>query len=110
MKHYKKESDFQRDLKEEIEERFPGSLVLKNDSGFIQGIPDLTVLYKKRWAVLECKKSKNESYQPNQELYLDRIDHMNFARTIYPENKEAVLDEMEQALRPGRKTRIPRSE
>jgi len=109
MKNYKKESDFQRDLKDEIEELFPGSLVLKNDPGFIQGIPDLTVLYGNQWAILECKKSGKEPYRPNQERYLERTNDMSFSRTIYPENKEAVLNELQEAFRVGREARLPRS-
>ena len=61
----KKESKFQKELIDEIEKRFPGSMVLKNDSHYKQGIPDLTVFYKKHWATLECKKSKDEHHQPH---------------------------------------------
>lgn len=93
-----KESKFQGNLKKEIEERFPGAMVLKNDSSYVQGIPDLSVFYKDKYAFLECKKSKNEKHQPNQDYYVEKIDEMSFARFIYPENKEEVLDELQKAF------------
>lgn len=103
------ERDFQRDLIKELKERFPEAYVLKNDSGYIQGFPDITVLLPGSWwAVLESKRSANAPYRPNQEYYLNRAGNMSFSATIYPENKEEVLDAMEHAYkrRRGRKSRI----
>lgn len=94
----KKENKFQAGLIKEIKQRFPGCIILKNDPTYKQGIPDLLILYKKHWAMLECKKSANEPFRPNQELYLERLNYMSFASVIFPENKEKVLNEMEQAL------------
>ena len=48
-----KESGFQRKLIQEIRNRFPGCAVLKNDPTYIQGFPDILVLYEDRWAALE---------------------------------------------------------
>lgn len=90
----KLEREFQSDLIREIKERFPGCLVMKNDSGYIQGIPDWTVLYKNKWAVLEIKKAENARRQPNQDYYVDKCDGMSFSRFVYPENAEEVLDEL----------------
>lgn len=72
---------------------------MKNDSGYIQGIPDLLVLYKDKWASLECKQTTRAKKQPNQEYYIGLMDEMSFARFISPENKEEVLYELHQALR-----------
>lgn len=94
----KKESKFQRDLIEEIEEIFPGSMVLKNDPNYIQGIPDLTILYKSKWATLETKKSSNAKNQPNQPYYVDTMNNMSFSRFICPENKQEVLDDLQRAF------------
>lgn len=94
----KKESAFQKELINELEALFPGCIVLKNDATYRQGIPDLTVLYKPYWAVLECKRSIHDSFQPNQEYYLEALNHMGFAAMICPENKEAVLHELQQAF------------
>ena len=90
------ESQFQRDLIQELKTLFPGALIYKNENK--QGFPDLTVLYKKNWALLECKRAKDASHQPNQEWYVDKADGMSFARFIYPENKQEVLNELQQAF------------
>lgn len=101
-----KENKFQANLINELKEMFPGCIVLKNDSAYLQGIPDLSIYYGPKWAMLECKKSKHESHRPNQDYYIERANEMSFARFIYPENKEEVLSELQQAFRPRRKTRI----
>lgn len=94
-----KESVFQAKLIKEIYKRFPGCLVLKNDPTYKQGVPDLLILYNKHWAMLECKKSLKAPYRPNQEYYLKKLSYMSFARMICPENKEEVLNDMEQSLK-----------
>lgn len=101
-----RESQFQAKLKNELEELFPGCIVLKNDANYLQGFPDLTILYNNNWAVLECKKSLHEPFQPNQDYYIELLDHMSFASMICPENKEAVLYELQQAFTPRRPTRV----
>lgn len=95
-----RENKFQSKLIKELEKRFPGCIVLKNDANYIQGIPDLTVLYKGRWAFLECKKSAHEEHQPNQDYYIERGDEMSFARFIFPENKKEVLNELQCTFQP----------
>lgn len=104
-----KESSFQKELRKEIEERFSGSIVTKLDSGDIQGIPDLLVLYKNNWAALECKKDEKSHRQPNQDWYVKRMNEMSFASFICPENKENVLNEMERSFESSRTTRVPKS-
>ena len=93
------ERDFQKKLIKKIKERFPGCEVLKNDSSYLQGVPDLLVLYGKRWAMLECKHRDGSHRQPNQEHYVNRFNDMSYSNFITPENQEDVLDEMEHALR-----------
>ena len=88
------ENNFQAKLIKELKSIFPGCIVMKNDSSYIQGIPDLLVLHKAKWASLECKKTANAKKQPNQEYYVKRMDEMSFARFISPENKEDVLNEL----------------
>lgn len=107
MKRASKEARFQSALIQELKQRFPGSFVMKLDSGYIQGIPDLLILWGKHWATLECKRSANAHRQPNQEYYVDRMDDMSFSRFIFPENREEVLNDMEQAFRAGGDARIP---
>ena len=93
------ESNFQAKLIRELKDKFPGCIVLKNDPGYIQGIPDLLVLYKDKWASLECKQTARAKKQPNQQYYIGLMDKMSFARFISPENKEEVLYELHQAFR-----------
>lgn len=99
MKRGSKEAKFQSNLVRELKKRFPGCIVTKLDSGHIQGIPDLLLLWGTRWAALECKRNRRAHHQPNQEYYVNRMNEMSFARFIFPENKEEVLDELEQAFR-----------
>lgn len=93
-----RENKFQAELKKEIRARFPGSMVLKNDPNDIQGIPDLMVLYKNKWAALEVKQSATAKHRPNQDYYIDKLGSMSYAAFIYPENKEAILNEMERSF------------
>ena len=89
MKSYRKESDYQHDLIKKIKDKFPGAYVMKNDSSYIQGIPDLTVLWKDKWATLECKKSQKDyekDFTPNQHGYVDEMNSMSFSSFIFPEN------------------------
>ena len=99
------EAKFKTELKNDIETRFPGSMVFHLDPTEKQGIPDLVILYKNKWAALEGKKEKDASHRPNQDYYVDKMNQMSFARFIYPENKEEVLNELEQSFKPRRKTR-----
>lgn len=92
------ENKFQANLVKELKNQYPGCIVMKNDSSYIQGIPDLLMLYKNRWASLECKKTANARKQPNQEYYVGLMDEMSFSRFICPENKEEVLGELQRVF------------
>ena len=94
----KLERDFQAKLIKEIKQIFRGCIVMKNDSSYIQGIPDLIILYRDKWAALEVKKSATAHHQPNQEYYVELMDEMSYASFVYPENKEEVLYELQQTL------------
>lgn len=108
MGRTKLERDFQSVLIKELKELFCGCVVVKLDSGYLQGIPDLLVLYKDKWATLECKKSAKAIKQPNQEYYVGLMNEMSFSRFICPENKEEVLNELQQAFGIRGSARIPR--
>lgn len=94
-----KENDFQARLIKEIKKRFAGCIVMKNDSSYIQGIPDLLILYKNNWAALEVKRSMTSKRRPNQEYYVDKMNDMSFASFICPENKEEVLNDLENTFK-----------
>lgn len=103
-----KESKFQRELIKDLEKIFPGCIIIKNDSSYIQGFPDLTIFFRDRWAILETKKSKDADHQPNQDYYIELLNSMSYAAFIYPENKEEIFNELQQALQPRRSSCISR--
>lgn len=105
----KYENEFQKNLIKELKEMFPGCYILKNDPNYIQGIPDLLILYNNKWASLECKRNEMAHRQPNQEYYIGEFDEMSFASFIYPENKKEVLNELQRTFRSDRTTRVSKS-
>lgn len=78
---------------------FKGCIVLKTDPSYKQGLPDLLILYKSKWAALECKRSAKASIRPNQKYYVQLLNKLSFARFIFPENKEEVLNELQRAFK-----------
>ena len=94
-----KESDFQKSLIKELKQMFKGCLIMKLDANYIQGIPDLLILWKDKWATLECKASARSNKRPNQPYYVETMNKMSFSRIIFPENKEEVLNELQQAFK-----------
>ena len=102
------ESAYQRLLIKELEHRFSGCLILKQDSGLRQGIPDLLILWHDKWATLEVKASWDSPEQPNQHYYVELMDNMSFAAFIYPENQEEVLNALQHAFQSRRATRVPK--
>lgn len=96
MRQTKLERDFQKSFIEELKELFKGCIVLKNDSSYIQGIPDWSIFFKDKWAALEMKRSMKASKRPNQDYYVDLMNKMSFARFVYPENKEEVLNDLKR--------------
>ena len=102
------ENRFKTKLIDELEQLFPGCIVIHMDPTEIQGIPDLLILYGDKWAALEGKKTADAPLRPNQGYYVELMNEMSFAAFIYPENKEEVLHELQQAFRHCRSTRLPR--
>ena len=101
-----RENKFQADLIKRIKEELPGCMVLKNDSGYLQGVPDLLILYGTRWAMLEVKRSLDAPSQPNQEYYRHKFDAMSFADVVAPENEEEIIHDLQLALALTRRTRV----
>lgn len=97
-----RESQFQAQLIKDLKKLFPGCVVIKNDPNYQQGFPDLTVLYKQKWAALECKANGTANRQPNQDYWVETLDDMGYAAFIFPDNREQVLRELQSALRTDR--------
>ena len=101
------ESVYQARLIKELHIRFPGCVIMKNDPEYLQGIPDLTMLFGGFWAMLEVKGSARAPEQPNQRYYVEMLNEMSFAAFIYPENEEEVLRGLQQAYESYWQSRIP---
>ena len=85
------ESVYQAKLIGRIQRLLPDCVIIPTDPQNIQGIPDLLILFKWRWAMLEVKAASNSPIQPNQKYYVEQYNNMSFAAFIYPENEEEVL-------------------
>lgn len=92
------ENVFQSKLIKELKMIFPGSLVFKMDPKDHPGIPDLLILYKDKWASLECKKHSNSSKRNGQPYYVEKMNQMSFSAFINPENKKEVLDDLRRTF------------
>lgn len=101
------ETKYQLELIKRIRKLLPGCVILKNDPRFMQGIPDILILYQNRWAMLEVKLSDIAGIQPNQEYYVAVLDEMSFASFINPETEQAVLHDLQQSFGVVGKTRLP---
>ena len=95
---------YQADLITKLQKLFPMAFVLKMPPKEFQGIPDILILFRDRWAMLEVKRSSNSEIQPNQAYYIDVFNRMSFAAFIYPENEKQVLDDLQSAFGTYRKT------
>ena len=96
-----RENEYQAQLIKRIKERFPGCRVVHNDSSQQQGIPDLTIFFGPRYAMLEVKASEKAKKQPNQDYYVQKYSEQTFCSFIYPENEEEVLNALQSALSPS---------
>ena len=107
MAKTKQERFYQAGLIKTLRQEFDGCFILKNDSSYLQGVPDLLLLWRDRWAILEVKAEKPTAsdFEPNQEYYLEQLNGMSFAACIYPANQDEVIDAIQQAFRLRRTSR-----
>jgi hypothetical protein len=95
------ERDYQAKLVRKIRRLFPNCIVLKNDTDYQQGIPDLSIFWMERWAMLEVKPRQPkgpEDFEPNQEYFIELANLMSFGACIYPENEREVLRALQQSF------------
>lgn len=92
------ENKYQSELKKRIRARFPGCLIFKNDPVDMPGVPDLAIIYKDKWAMLEVKRTENAEHRPNQDYYVAKFGTWSFTSFIYPENEEEVLNDMARSF------------
>ena len=92
------ESQYQKHVIKRLREEFPECVILKNDPDYLQGVPDLLVLYNDRWAMLEVKASAKARVQNNQAYYVDALNRMSYSSFIYPENEDKVFYDLQSAF------------
>jgi DNA-directed RNA polymerase specialized sigma54-like protein len=97
---------FQAKLIRELRYRYPGCVILKNDANYLQGIPDILILWKDRWAALEVKEDASDNVEANQIYYVNLLNGMSFAAFIYPANRDEVIHDLQRALGAARRTRV----
>lgn len=100
------ETVYRRGLINKIERLLPGCFITKNDPSENQGIPDILILFRNMWAMLEIKLSNSSPKQPNQPYFVDKFNEMSFASFINPQNEAQVLDALQSAFGVGRETRV----
>jgi hypothetical protein len=103
------ERDYQAGFIKRLRQRFPECVILKNDTSYMQGVPDLLLLWHDRWAILEVKPREprsSEDFEPNQEWYLEKFNEMSYAACVHPGNEEEVLNEIQSTFTARRQTRV----
>jgi hypothetical protein len=101
-----RENDYQSALIQRLRAMFPGCFILKNDSRYVQGIPDLLLLFQDKWAAFEVKASNKAPYQANQQYYVELLNDMSFAARITPQNEAEVLHALQHSFAATRPTRF----
>lgn len=93
------EREFQKFFIAKLKAMFPGCYILKNDPRYKQGAPDIVVLFKDKWAMLEMKKSEKANHQPNQDYWVEKLGQMSYASFVYPENESKILEELKEVFK-----------
>lgn len=94
----KAETKYQASVVRRLVNEFPGCIVIRLDPRYVQGYPDLLILYEARWAMLEVKISDDADTEPNQAYYVDLFNNMSYCAFVYPDNEDMVFYELQQAL------------
>lgn len=85
---------FKKRLKDRLVSTFPRCMIFDLNPNDNQGIPDLLILFRDRWASLEAKGYFNSPHRPNQDYYVDLMNNMSFSSFIFPENEEQVIEQL----------------
>lgn len=93
-----REGKFQTWFREQLEFHFPGSVVVKLDTRYKTGVPDLIMLWEDKWATFEVKADAKAAHRPLQDYYVQMMNDMSFSAFVHPENFEEVLDAVQRAL------------
>lgn len=102
------EGRFKTVFLKDLDDLYPDSQVLFNDSSYLQGVPDILFLCCDFWAMFEAKESATAAHRPNQPYYIEQFNRWSFAAFVYPENKEEILHALQLAHRTHRSARVPK--
>lgn len=93
------ESNFQSKVAGYLRRKGCYVLVTTPRPGIPDGCPDIIALVDGGgWLALELKASKNEKFQPLQEITVKKLDGMYYSRVVYPENWEDIKKELEKII------------
>jgi hypothetical protein len=81
------ESAFQARVIRKLKRMFPGCEILKNDSGYRQGILDITILWCDFLGDAGIQGPEKAKHQPNQDYFVKKFNEMGFAAFIWPEKR-----------------------
>ncbi len=90
------ESKFKKSFLQRVRARLQIDLDIISPDTMMRDYPDTFILGPDRWAALEFKRERNAAHQPNQDYHVARLNRKSFARFVYPENAEEVLDDLEE--------------
>lgn len=89
------EGTYRTGLIKRLKKVFPGIIIQHGNPSHIQGIPDLTVLYKYKYAMLETKMASDSSKRPNQEYWINYFKKQGaYAAFINKSNEEEIINEL----------------
>jgi hypothetical protein len=92
------ESKFKRQLEKDILALYPDAEIVKNNTR--QGFPDITIYWREHFALVETKDECGAHYQPNQNWYIEKFQQYTPSYSVYPENKEEFLHDLQFAFGP----------
>jgi hypothetical protein len=101
------EGTYRTNLVKRLKKEFPGIIILHGNANQLQGISDLVLLYKSRYAMLETKMASNSSKRPNQEYYINYFKNQGaYAAFVCKSNEEEIINELGRYFKTRRATRI----
>ena len=88
------ETTFRTKFLKQFKILYPAADIHPNTGCGIQGYPDTSIKFNGKNAHLEFKASAKAKVQPNQRWYVEDLNQREFARFIYPENGDQIMEEL----------------
>lgn len=73
--------------------------VVRPNSTFNPGYPDLIFLIDRMWMALEVKRKASAHISPLQNFLVEDMNSVGFARFVFPGNEKEVLDELQNYIK-----------